>query len=212
MFAATAIAAAARAAALTGEGHRLDISLEDTLIAMLAHIGARQLASDVPEPTVHNGHATIAPYGLFATGEGQINICVGNHDQFLRMCQALGLAELPADPRFATNADRVGHKAELNAAIEARLARLTADEALAALEAAGVPSGAVRTLDVALADPVVRARGMVAALERADFGTVEVPNSPWVIDSCKPPVYLPPPALGEHGDEVRREWSRDRPA
>lgn len=205
MFAATAIAAALYERRATGLGRTIDIAMQDCLVSMLTHQAARFFGTGVTPVSDNNSHATIAPYGLLRAGDGFVNVCVGNDSQFARMCEVLGLGGLPDDPRYATNSQRVAHKAELLAELEPVLHAMTAEAVIEALESVGVPVGAVRDMGQVLEDPVTAARGMVVTFARDDSGPVRVVNTPWKFDGLAPTSRRPPPRLGEHDLEVRAE-------
>lgn len=205
MYAATAIVAALYERRASGRGRDLDIAMQDSLVSMLTHQAARYLATGVLPPKDHNGHSTIAPYGTFEVADGFVNICVGNDAQFLRMCEALGLADLAADARFTTNPLRLENKAELTERILDRLGTLTVEQTISRLHGAGVPVGAIADLAQVLHDPDVRRRQMVLPVYREGHGASEVVNGPWKVDGESSSVYRQPPVLGEHTDEVLRE-------
>lgn len=198
MFAAYAIVAALYARRSTGIGAAIDISMQDCLVSMLTHHGARYLNGGPVPRTANNGHPTIAPYGMFTTADGFVNICVGNDSQFARFCQALDCRGLIDDARFATNSDRVTHKAELLAVVEPLLAGLTSTHVLAVLDRVGVPAGRVLDLAQVLDDETTEARQMVLDFARDDSGFARVLNTPVKFDGVAPAVRMPPPRLGEH--------------
>ncbi|MDQ1738183.1 MAG: hypothetical protein QOH56_4434 [Pseudonocardiales bacterium] len=202
MFAATAIVSALFERHRTGQGRVIDIAMQDSLVSMLTHHAARYLSTGAAPRSDHNGHATIAPYGTFRTGDGFINLCVGNDSQFLRMCDALGRPELAADARFGTNPLRVANKQQLVAELNATLSTTTVLDAIAALELAGVPVGPVRDIGQVLEDPSTSERHMLLEFHRDDAGSVRVVNTPWKFDETAPSVRLAPPHLGEHNEEI----------
>ena len=205
MFAATAIVSALYERRATGRGRAIDVAMQDCLVSMLTHQAARYLNGGPRPVSEHNGHVSIAPYGLFPTSDGFVNICVGNDAQFRRMCAALGCAELGDDARFATNSERLTHRPALSAALHDVLSRLGVEEVLTALEAAGVPAGRVRDVDDVLDDPATAERGMIAQFDRPDASTVRVVNTPWKFDGAAPSTRRPAPRLGEHTAEVLAE-------
>lgn len=202
MFAASGILAALLERSRSGRGRVVDVSMQDSLLSMLSHYAARYLATGVIPASDHNSHATIAPYGAYAARDGLVNICVGNDSQFERLLAALGVVEVGEDPRFATNASRVANRAELEGRLGPALASRTVAEVVAALEAVGVPVGAVRSVGEALEDPSTRERGMILGFSRPDIAFAEVVNTPWKFDGASPALRLPPPTLGEHNDDL----------
>ena len=132
---------------------------------------------------------------------------VGNDGQFGRMCRALGLDGVAADPRFSRNEARLRHVDELAALIGAAMARRTVAECQALMDDAGVPAGPINTVEQVFADPQVLERGMVRELGEAGGKPARIIANP-IRMSRTPPVYhRPPPKLGEHGEEILREMS-----
>jgi len=201
MFAATAIIAALHSRTSTAEGSTIDIAMQDSLVSMLSHHAARSLATGSVPQSDHNGHATICPYGLFATTDGHVNVCVGNDSQFARMCDALERTDLLVD-RFSTNPQRVEHRTDLERELKQTLSNLSSAAVISRLEAVGVPVGAVRNVGEVLADPATRSRGMIVEFDRDDVAGVEVVNTPWKFDGHAPAVRLAPPHLGEHNHMI----------
>jgi len=211
MFAATAIVSALYERHQRGAGRVIDIAMQDTLVSMLTHHSARYLANGIVPTTSHNGHATIAPYGMFRTYDGFINVCVGNDSQFQRMCSALGRDDLARDQRYVTNPLRIEHKQTLLSELNPVIAAMTSDAVLKALDEVGVPAGAVRGVDEVLDDPATIARSMILSFDRDDVAGARVVNTPWKIDGGAPSVRLPPPHLGEHNLQVLHEPEADLP-
>lgn len=210
MFAATGIISALYEREHTGAGRRIDMAMQDSLVSMLTHHAARYLSGGGPPVSDHNGHATIAPYGMFRTGGGLINVCVGNDSQFQRLCVALSRADLASDERFATNPLRLANKLALIAELEHTLSAFTVDSAIAALEGAGVPVGPVRDIGQVLEDPATIGRGMIMSFHRDDAGEARVVNTPWKFDGVAPSVRMPPPHLGQHNAEILEQLGIDQ--
>ncbi len=146
MFTAHAILAALLERSRTGVGRYVDVALNDGLLAMLTYQAGRYFATGESPGRDGNHHATVAPYGTFATRDGHLNLAIGSDEQYRRFCEALQAPELVADPRFATNAQRQGARASLVVEIERRLTRRTTGEWLARMEAAGIPAGPILDL------------------------------------------------------------------
>ena len=168
LYSVIAIQAALIQRARTGRGQHIDMALLDTMTGVLANQAANYFASGVTPPRVGNAHMNVSPYAVFPTADGWFILAVGNDAQFRRFCQVTGMALEEGDPRFATNAGRIEHREALFAAIERATKGFARDDLLMKLEAAGVPAGPINTVEQALNDPQVRARGMVVPGERID--------------------------------------------
>ena len=190
VYATTAILAALRGRDASGRGCHIDMALLDTQVAVLANQAMNFLVSGEAPHRLGNAHPNIAPYQTFAVADGHVIVAVGNDGQFRRLCALLGRPELGTDPRFVTNADRVGHRAELTAALEPLIARHDRDGFLAALAGAGIPGGPINDVEQVFADPQVQARGL-----RIDRGGVPGIASPIVIDGRRQVADAPSPSL-----------------
>ena len=114
------------------------MALLDTQVAVLANQAMNYLVSGTPPRRLGNAHPNIAPYQTFALAHGHIIVAVGNHGQFRRLCELLGLTSLPDDPRFLGNRDRVAHREALTAAL-APPPGAAQERAAQSSAAAGVP-------------------------------------------------------------------------
>jgi crotonobetainyl-CoA:carnitine CoA-transferase CaiB-like acyl-CoA transferase len=142
-----------------------------------------------------NRHPSIAPYDTFTAADGDFVLAVGNDEQFQRLSRALARPELGADPRFATNADRVRNNAALREALAPLLAARTRQDLLEALKAAGVPAGAVRSVTEALADPQVAAREMIVPLEHLTAARSGARHAAEAVGDARA-IRTPPPDAG----------------
>jgi crotonobetainyl-CoA:carnitine CoA-transferase CaiB-like acyl-CoA transferase len=204
MYAVTAILAALRHAARTGEGQHLDVSLLDCQVAMLANLGSSYLTSGQEPTRLGNQHASIAPYQVFATADGHIVVTVGNDGQFRSFCAATGLS-LADDARFTTNEARVIHRAELTAALAPAMRARSTDEWIAALDKAEVPCGPINTLDRVYSDPHVIARGAVQTMTRTDGQDVKIAANPIRMSATPPEPRRAPPLLGQDTETALAE-------
>ncbi|HEX7536965.1 MAG TPA: CoA transferase [Dermatophilaceae bacterium] len=202
MFAAHAILAALFKRERTGEGGVVDVAMLDSLVAMLAYQATRFFATGVVPLREGNQHATIAPYGTYRTADGSLNVCVGNDQQFRRLCVALGVEHLGGDPDYQTNSLRLQNRDRLNDELSEAMGRLTSADVLDRLGLAGVPAGPIRTLDEVFADEDVQRRGLQLRVDHEQLGQVSVPGGPWRIDGEPVSARLPPPALGQHTAEI----------
>jgi crotonobetainyl-CoA:carnitine CoA-transferase CaiB-like acyl-CoA transferase len=205
MFAAYAIMVALYHRERTGVGQMIDTSLLDGQLATLTYQAGRYFASGEAPRSSGNQHPTIVPYGVYRAADAYFNLAVGSEDLWQRFCTAMGLDDLRADPRFATNRDRLEHRDELNALLEPLFAARTVTEIEALLNAAGVPCGAVRDLHAVFSDPQVAALGLVQQIAHPTAGTIKVVGPPYRFSVTPGAVRRPPPLLGQHTDEVLHE-------
>ena len=206
MFASQTILAALVERASTGKGRRIDIALNDSLLALFTYQAGRYFATGEIPTLEGNHHATIAPYGTFAASDGFINVAVATDAQYMRFCEAIRAPELAEDPRFASNALRQAAKLELARAIEGHLREDTRARWLERFEQFGIPAGPILGIDEAFASPLATERDMTVEIEHPKSGLITQVGAPWKIDGASSPIRMPPPLLGQHSAEVLREW------
>jgi formyl-CoA transferase len=181
----------------TGEGAHIDMALFDTQLAMLANQASNALVSGKDPPRQGNTHPNIVPYQLFDAADQQIIIAVGNDRQFARLAEMCGHPEWTSDPRFASNGARVANRADIVELVSQCIRQKAAAEWLEQLEKAGIPAGPINRISQALSDVQAQHRGMVRTIAGASLV-----GSPVRLDGERADSDLPPPALGEHTDEV----------
>jgi formyl-CoA transferase len=206
MFASQAILASLLERASTGKGRRIDIALNDSLLALFTYQAGRYFATGEIPSLEGNHHATIAPYGTFAVRDGFINVAVASDAQYIRFCEAIRAPELAEEPKFATNALRQAAKLELARAIEGHLSEDTRARWLERFEEFGIPAGPILGIDEAFASPLATERDMTVEIEHPKSGLITQVGAPWKIDGASSPIRIPPPLLGQHTAEVLREW------
>ncbi len=191
----------------TGLGQHIDMALLDTMVAVLANQALNFLASGEVPHRLGNAHPNIVPYQVFEVRDGHVSVAVGNDQQFRQFCTVIQRPELATDPRFLTNADRVGNRQPLIEAISLALRDFTRSDLLAALEARGVPSGPINSIAEAFADPQVVARRVRVNLpaSEAPGGLIPSIRTPIVFSDADLALQRPSPRLGEHTAEVMQE-------
>ncbi|WP_442775538.1 CaiB/BaiF CoA transferase family protein [Sphaerotilus montanus] len=208
LHAAIGILAALQHRDRTGQGQHIDLALLDVQVAALANQAGNYLISGKVPGRMGNAHPNIVPYQDFPTADGDVILAIGNDGQFARFCEVAGRTEWASDPRFATNAARVAHRATLIPLLRQTTVLRTTREWVAALESRAVPCGPINRLDEVFADPQVVARGLRVELPHPLAGTVPGVANP-VRLSATPVVYrAAPPVLGQHTDEVLADWLR----
>ena len=205
------ILAALYARERTGRGQRVDTSLLDGQVGLLAYHATNTWATGLAPERLGNRHPNLVPYGAWHCRDAWITLGAGNDGLFRALCAALGgaMAGLCEEARFATAHARVEHRAELDAALAHSLEGLDADDALARLRAAGVPSGRVRTVPEALADPQVALRDMVVPLDHDTIPDFRVTGTPVKLSATPARPRSAPPLLGADTERVLAELGHD---
>jgi crotonobetainyl-CoA:carnitine CoA-transferase CaiB-like acyl-CoA transferase len=203
LYAVQGILLALYARTRTGKGRVVDVALLDSAVSILGLPAGIVAATGKSPGRLGNAHPSLAPYEPFPAKDGQVVVAVANPRLWSRFCAAVGAPALESDPRFATNTVRLANRALLKDAIVALFRDQTVDSLLERLVAAGVPCGRVRTIEDVLADPQLAARGMLLDLAIGE-GSVTVPGNPVKLSDTPALPTEPPPALGQHTEEVRR--------
>jgi succinate---hydroxymethylglutarate CoA-transferase len=205
MLACNAILAALNARHRSGRGQKIELSLYESALHMLANVASNVLVSGRGGGRFGNGHPSIVPYTTYAAKDAMMALAIGNDTQFARCAAVLGHPEWAGDPRFATNRARVEHRHLVDSAIAQALAADTADNWLARLKSAGVPCGRINSVTEALADPQTQARVMIEVCKHPAIGDLKLVGMPYKFSGTPASVRRPPPILGEHTDEILSE-------
>ena len=190
-------------------GQRIDVSILQSTLAVLANQAQNAFVTGRAPGRRGNAHPNIVPYETFATADGAIAVGVGSERQWPRFCDAVGLPDLAADPRFGTNGDRVERRDELVPLIAARLATATSADWLERLEAAEVPAGPVLDVLEAFATPQAVAINARVPMTHPILGPVDQVRSPFDFAATPASIRTPPPLLGEHSIEILLELGYD---
>lgn len=194
----------------TGVGQHVEINLLSTALSGLVNHASAYVAGGVVPFRMGNSHPSLFPYEPLPCADGDLIITAGNDGQFAKLCQVLGIPELVDDPRFAHNQDRTANREELRPLLVERLATDTKMAWFHTLLAAGVACGPINTIDEGVAFAAELGLDPVVQVGEGDAAVPSVRNP--ITFSATPARYeLPPPALDEHGDELRAWLSAPRP-
>lgn len=185
----------------SGRGQHIDISLLDSLVGCLTYQAQNHFAGENPQ-RIGNRHPSIAPYEMFETADGYMNIGVGNEGLWKKFCSATELPDLCDDPRFATNEDRLRNYTPLRSLLEAKLKTRSRADWQRIFEEAGIPCGPIRTVREVFEDPQIQAREMIAHVSHPTIGDLKLTGIPIKLSESPGRISLPPPRLGEHTEEI----------
>ena len=186
----------------TGLGQYIDMALLDVQIATMANQGMNYLSSGNIPKRYGNAHANIVPYQVFKAADREFIIACGNDTQFIQLCSSIGLADLPNDPRFRRNADRIRYREEIIGILSKHFLSKSADEWVAAIHAAKVPVGVINNLEQAFQEPQVQAREMLVEMQHPQREKLTVIGSPIKLSRTPVEYKTAPPLLGQHTDTI----------
>ena len=187
----------------TGLGQRVDGSLLETAVSLLAFHAEGYLLTGALPRALGSGHPSLSPYRNFKCGDGQwIFIAAANDRFWQKLAKALGLTDLAADPRFEKNQGRVANRAELEGILEKTIGALDREPLLKRLEEADVPATPVNTVDQVMNDPQTAERGIVQRVTHPKLGEIPVVGTPLHFSRMSPGVRTAAPLRGEHTDTV----------
>ena len=190
----------------TGLGQRVDGSLLDTAVALLAYHAEGYLLAGLVPKALGSGHPSLSPYRNFKCRDGQWIFIAAANDRFWgKLTRALGLEAMAADPRFVKNGDRVANRTELEAMLEKIIGEYDREPLLKRLEEADVPATPVNTVDQVMNDPQTIARGMIERVVHQKLGEIPVVGTPLKFSRMNPGVRRAAPLRGEHTDTVLAE-------
>ena len=202
MLACNAVLAGLNARYRTNKGQKVEVSLYETSIAMLANVASSYLVSGKDAGRYGNGHPSIVPYTTYRASDQVIAVAVGNDGQFRKFSEALSQPGWANDPRFASNSSRVENRRVLDKLVADVLAGQPAEFWLGTLKAAGIPCGMINTVAQALQDPHTQARAMVETVTHPTAGPVKILGIPLKFSDTPASIRAAPPTLGQHSDEI----------
>src|SRR5512142_1245256 len=188
----------------TGRGQFIDVAMLDSIMPLLGWVAANWLIGGKPPQLLGNDNMTAAPSGTFKTCDGYINIAANEQKQWESLCEVLGVPELKTDERFARRDVRKANRKALTPLIEAVLTQKPTGYWVDALNAKGVPSGAILSLQDALSQPQIEHRGTIQTVEEPGIGPLKLFNLTAQFSDTPGSLDTPPPRLGAHTDAILR--------
>ena len=202
MYATVAICAAIAHRAVSGQGQWIDVALLDSCVAVLSNQAMNYFSTGKSPEMIGNAHPNIVPYQSFKTADGAIILACGNDNLFNKFCEVAQCQHLAQDPKFSTNGQRVTNRAEITKLLAAIFNKKTTKDWVRLLDDAGVANGPINTIAEVFEEPQVLARGMQIELAHATAGKVTLVGSPMKFSATPITYETPPPALGQHTQEI----------
>ncbi|OYX81887.1 MAG: formyl-CoA transferase, partial [Azorhizobium sp. 35-67-5] len=198
LYAATGILVALRERDVSGEGQWVQTSLLQAQIALCDFQAARYLIEDEVPPQNGNDHPYSTPMGVVETADGFINLAVGGDGQWRDLCTAIQRSDLAHHPDYATQPQRLAHRAEVWALLTPIFAADTSASWLERLEAVGVPAGPIYRMDEVFADPQVAHLEVAQSVPHPRLGEVKLVGQP--IGLSRTPAALVAPLADKGAD------------
>jgi len=206
MYATTAVLAALNTRTESGRGQRIDVPLYDSQVAWLANQSMNYLVGGTIPVRMGTAHPNLVPYQAFATSDGNLMLAVGNDRQFQNCMEALGVPDLAREDAYASNAARIEHRSDLIGILQEIMRGRSTSFWLEAFAASGVPSGPINDIGEVLDNEYAKERCLVRHLENGAGNAVPTVANPVSFDATPVRYERAPPLLGEHTEEVLREW------
>ena len=186
----------------TRRGQKVEVAMLDVMASLLTYQAGMYLNAGRTPARRGNEHPSIVPYEVFKAADGYLALGVANNSLWERCCAALERPDLAKDPRYATEAARVEHRATLVPLLNEVLGARPAEEWMKRLEAVGVPAGRIRTVPEVCESEHLRARGMLVALPHRKAGTVRMMGVPIRLHGTPGKARTAAPVLGADTDAV----------
>ena len=206
IYAAYGIAAALFERAQSGVGQRVEVSMLDAVVSLFSDVAANVLTDGQRYGKFGSGHPDLVPYQAFPASDGHFIVACLTNAFFKRLCAAIGREDLLADPRFATNDLRVRHRTEIVPILTDVFRARPCDHWIGLLESHDIPACRVNMLEDILAHPQIAANGTVVEREGSRRGRIRTLGPPVRLSATPSGVERLAPLLGEHTDEVPREF------
>ena len=210
LYSVIAIQAALKVREETGRGQFIDMSLMDSMTAVLANQALNYFVSGINPNRLGNAHPNIVPYQTFPTNDGFLVVAVGNNSQFERLCQALDISEIIASEQFKNNSNRVKNRKLLEEIISSKTIKYSRINLLSILEKHLVPVGSVNKISEAFDDPQIKYRKLKIETPHTGSKNGFSPGlrTPIIFSSSSLDYNRGVPRLGEHSKEIEKKYKK----
>jgi len=192
----------------TGKGMEIEVSLFDSAVNIMLNLLNMSVVEGLDDSELRMGakYHLATPYEPYLAGDNKyVNICVAMESHWVAFCKAIGMEDLATDPRFETNEKRLKNRDELEKIILKKLKEKSAKEWIEIFNNAGVPCGAVNSIKEVLEHPQLKHRKTIQDVEYPGIGKIKMFNNPVKFSDFEVDITRPP-KLGEHTDEILKEF------
>lgn len=209
MFANTAILSALYERTMSGKGQHIDMSMLDANFTILTNQAFNYFATGRNPRKLGSAHSSIAPYQVFKTGDSFIALAVGTEKLWKVFCSSIGRNDLTDHELFSENVLRVQNRDKLVEELERTFSKTTTSELFQKFLKAGIPAAPINTIEEAVDNPQIKARGMVSSMETS-YGKIPVMGSPFKMSRTPGKVSKAPPLLGEDTESILSDLGYSR--
>lgn len=206
LYAVVCILAAVHKRHATGLGARIDCSMLGGLLGMAALQTSEFFGTGQVPKRLGSAHPRNAPYKAFKASDDYFVIAAGNDKLWQTVCELVGLPELAEAPDFKTQLDRARNQTKMNTYLDPVFVQKSASEWLVLFDKAGVPCAPINNYADILSDPHVKAMQWVQPIDLPNGATTQTVAFPMRLEGVDLLQIKAPPHLGEHNDEVNRDW------
>jgi crotonobetainyl-CoA:carnitine CoA-transferase CaiB-like acyl-CoA transferase len=208
LYAAFTSLAAIMKARETGQGAYIDCSMLGSLLGFAALQTSEFFGTGVAPKRLGSAHPRNAPYQGYDAKDRPFTVAAGNDKLWRDFCEVIGRMELPDEARFKSQFDRARNQKELLAIVQPIFLTKSADEWVAALDAKGIPCAVVLDYSEILSNEHVKDMGLVRSIALSNGATTKTVGFPIKISNFTYEIDRAPPGLGEHNQEVYKEWTK----
>ncbi|HLU03882.1 MAG TPA: CaiB/BaiF CoA-transferase family protein [Advenella sp.] len=205
MYSTIALLAAINHRNKSGQGQFIDMSLLDCIVALGSNQITGYFASGKVPARMGNAHMSLVPYGVYPTLDGHIIIAIGNDEQWQRYCAVIDRQDLAGDEDFTKVTGRIVNRERLDEHLNQTMQTRNSADWLEVLEKNNVPCGPINNYEQVFQNEQVIHRKLKVDMQRADGARISAAASPLRLTSTPPTYDLPPPAVGQHTDEVLQQ-------
>lgn len=207
MYGVTATLGALNARHLTGKGQMIDVALLDSAVSLLTTAIPSQMNKGVTLERTGNRDRYSSPGNVFKTCSGDyILLLSGTNPLFRRLAELIGKPDLIEDQRFSTVANRLDNAAAIEAIVQEWIGARETEEALAAIQSAGIPCTKVATMDEVVTNPQLQHREQIVEIDHPTVGKINTAGVTMKLSETPLTIRRPPPTLGQHTAEILEEW------